>query len=115
MRTSDMTTKVPLELFCLELLQERDMYGYEMTQEIRKRSGGFLNISVANLYLALKRLCAKGYVSVRYTENGTSRERSRIYYRLEASAEEYCNQMRNDYMKTAKGIRAVLNSFKQKK
>ena len=56
MRSAEITKKIPLELLCIRLLEERDMYGYEMVQEIRKRSEGLLELNITTLYLALKRL-----------------------------------------------------------
>ena len=40
MKSIEFTKKVPLELLCMLLLEERDMYGYEMVQELKKRTDG---------------------------------------------------------------------------
>ena len=50
MRSAEITKKIPLELLCLQLLGERDMYGYEMVQEIKKRSGGLMELNITTLY-----------------------------------------------------------------
>ena len=49
MRSAEITKKIPLELLCIRLLEERDMYGYEMVQEIRKRSEGLLELNITTL------------------------------------------------------------------
>lgn len=30
MKSAEITKKIPLELLCIQLLEERDMYGYEI-------------------------------------------------------------------------------------
>ena len=47
MANGEPTKKVSVELLCLSLLQEKDMYGYEMSQEIFRRSGGRLSMAEA--------------------------------------------------------------------
>ena len=63
-------------LVVLRLLGERPMYGYELTQELKKRSGGAFTISV--LYPVLYRLEEQGYVEVVRSE--VSDNRARSYY-----------------------------------
>ncbi len=105
MRSAEITKKIPLELICIRLLEERDMYGYEMVQEIGRRSGGLLELNITTLYLALKRLNEHGYVSIYYSDAGAARERSRIYYHLEASAGEYKAKLSEEYERVVEGVR----------
>lgn len=105
----ELTKKVPLELLCLSLLSERDMYGYEMVQELSKRSDGLIVINITTLYLALKRLSEKGYVSMHYSTIGGTRERSRIYYHIETSAQEYKSKLLADYQKAVLGVQKFLD------
>lgn len=101
----EMTKKIPLELLCLLLLEERDWYGYEMAQEIRRRSGGLLSVSVTTLYLALKRLAERGCVSSYYGEAGAdSRERARLYYQSEAPAAAERARLWEEYRQAAQGV-----------
>lgn len=105
MRNPEITKKIPLELICILLLDERDMYGYEMVQEIKKRSGGLLELNITTLYLALKRLNEHGYVSMYYSDAEAARERSRIYYHLEPPAQEYKQKLREEYDQVVLGVR----------
>ncbi len=104
MANIEITKKIPLELICITLLEERDMYGYEMVQELKKRSDGMLAINITTLYLALKRLTDKGYVSMHYSTEGDTRERSRIYYHYESSAAEYKEKLFSEYQRAVMGV-----------
>ena len=108
MRSAEITKKIPLELLCIRLLEERDMYGYEMVQEIRKRSEGLLELNITTLYLALKRLNEHGYVSRYYSDAEAARERSRIYYHLEETVGEYKQKLKEEYERVTLGVRRFL-------
>jgi PadR family transcriptional regulator PadR len=108
MRSAEITKKIPLELLCLQLLGERDMYGYEMVQEIKKRSGGLLELNITTLYLALKRLNEHNYVSLYYSDAEAARERSRIYYHLEPPAEEYRRKLQEEYERAVLGVKRFM-------
>ena len=108
MRSAEITKKIPLELLCIRLLEERDMYGYEMVQEIRKRSEGLLELNITTLYLALKRLNEHGYVSMYYSDAEAARERSRIYYQLEETVGEYKQKLKEEYERVTLGVRRFL-------
>lgn len=104
MKNAEFTKKVPLELLCILLLEERDMYGYEMVQAMKNRSDGILAINVTTLYLALKRLNEDHYISMYYAESSSARERSRIYYHLEPSAAAYKDKLEEDYRRVLLGV-----------
>lgn len=108
MRSAEITKKIPLELLCILLLEERDMYGYEMVQEIKKRSDGLLELNITTLYLALKRLNEHGYVSMYYSDAEAARERSRIYYHLEPAGGEYKQKLKEEYERVTLGVRRFL-------
>ena len=104
MRSAEITKKIPLERLCLQLLGERDMYGYEMVQEIKKRSDGLLELNITTLYLALRRLEEHEYVSTYYADAQGARERSRIYYHLEENAKEYREKLADEYKLVVTGV-----------
>lgn len=65
------------ELLILKILREREMYGYELVQAIRERSGEEISLAEGVVYPALHALEREGALtSRRQTVNG----RSRIYY-----------------------------------
>ena len=82
-------------LVVLRLLGERPMYGYELTQELKKRSGGAFTISV--LYPVLYRLEEQGYVEVVRSE--VSDNRARSYYGITRRGEDYLQETWREYQR----------------
>lgn len=105
MANNEVTKKVPTELMCITLLMERDMYGYEMVQEIIKRSGGLLSFNLATVYVSLRRLSEKGHVSMYPSGYEDIHARPRIYYHLEPSARAYRQQLLEEYRRTYLGVK----------
>ncbi len=71
------------------------MYGYELTQELKKRSGGAFTISV--LYPVLYRLEEQGYVEVVRSE--VSDNRARSYYGITQRGEAYLQETWREYQR----------------
>lgn len=69
------------------------MYGYEITQEMKRRSGGMFTISV--LYPVLYRLEEQGFVVVERNEVVDNRARS--YYAITQKGTEYLLETLADY------------------
>lgn len=67
-------------LLLLSLLKERDMYGYEMVEELARRSDSTFQLKEGTLYPLLhsleKERCVESYITK------TSGGRARKYYRL---------------------------------
>ena len=55
-------------LLLLQLLGERDMYGYELVKELEKRSGNEFSIKEGTLYPALHKLEKQEYVEYYWQE-----------------------------------------------
>ena len=81
-------------LMVLSLLQNRKMYGYEITQEINIRTQKKLSIAV--LYPVLYRLEEQGYIRIADTvvENG----RARNYYITTEAGTDYLHRIYRDYL-----------------
>ena len=67
-------------LILLQLLNERDMYGYELVKEMEKRSGNALEVKEGTLYPALHKLESKGYVETYWQEQ--EKGPARKYYKI---------------------------------
>lgn len=96
------------ELVLLGLLAQRDMYGYEMSQELQTRSGGKFILQESSMYPTLYRLEDKGYITV--TKQQVGRRRTRMYYHLEPSGQDYLQSSVAEYLAMQEGIRAILTS-----
>lgn len=80
-------------LVVLRLLLDKPMYGYELTQEMKRRSGGNFTISV--LYPVLYRLEEQGYIEVAHSETVDGRARS--YYGVTEAGRAYLAETLEDY------------------
>lgn len=85
-------------LVVLRLLMEKPMYGYELTQEMKQRSGGAFTISV--LYPVLYRLQEQGYVEITRSEVVDNRNRS--YYAITPAGEDYLRRTWREYLEITK-------------
>lgn len=93
--------KGTLKPIILKLLEDHGrMYGYQITQEVRKLSGGKIEITEGALYPLLHKLESEKIVAVEKEANG---KRIRKYYRLSKSGKEVSQekvQELNDFIKT---------------
>ncbi len=79
---SNSLLKGTLSPIILKLLAEQgQMYGYQLIQSIRERSGGHLHIKEGALYPALHKLEQQGFLEVEHRQVSG---RVRKYYRLGA-------------------------------
>ena len=77
----------------LSLLREKEMYGYELSSEMKRRSGGRYSITV--LYPVLYRLEELGYITTTRSEIVDGRTRS--YYQITAAGRHYLVQTLAEY------------------
>jgi DNA-binding PadR family transcriptional regulator len=85
MQTKDLI-KGALNTIILNLLKEHgQMYGYEITQEVKRRTNGKILIREGSLYPALHKLLAEEMVM---TEEVLIGRRTRIYYKLTSKGQE---------------------------
>lgn len=73
-------------LIILSILLERPKYAYEMTQELKQRSGGLYQMPL--LYPVLYRLEKNGYVEISETVI-SEKNRTRNYYRITEPGRAY--------------------------
>ncbi|QHT69341.1 PadR family transcriptional regulator [Rhodocytophaga rosea] len=93
--------KGSLQTIILKLLSEQEkMYGYQITQEIKKQTEGKISITEAAIYPILHKLKAEGELTTEKVKIG---ERVRIYYSLtqkgNSKAKEKITQL-TDYLQT---------------
>jgi len=100
--------KGAVELVVLHLLSDCDMYGYQLVQELLKRSDNQFVIREGTLYPSLYRMIEKGYITGKSELVG--KKRTRIYYHIEASGLEALEAMVEGYRTISNGIEKVLAS-----
>ena len=87
--------KATIEMLLLKLLSEQDMYGYQLSQELKKRSNGDYIILEGSMYPILYRLTDQNYIS--FYEQKVGKRQTRVYYHLEPAGQAYFHAMRQEY------------------
>ena len=96
-----------LAMLVLYLLQNEDMYGYQIAQTLDERSEGKLRLIENSLYGTVYRLQREGYISSKKEENVA---RARVFYHLEPSGEVYLAKLIKEYESISEGIRLVIGN-----
>lgn len=100
--------KATIEMLLLKLLSEEDMYGYQLSQELKKRSGGNYTILEGSMYPILYRLTDQNHIS--FYEKKTGKRQTRVYYHLEASGLDYLKELIQSYSDYTALIAFLLHS-----
>lgn len=74
-------------LLLLKLLEDRDLYGYQMIEELRRRSDRTFELKAGTLYPLLHTLEQKGFVEAWEDRGDTARPR-RYYHLTDAGRRE---------------------------
>lgn len=90
----------------LTLLIEEDMYGYQLSQQIKERSDNDIFFPEGSLYPALYKLTEEGYVTS--YEKKVGKRLRRIYYRIEEKGVEYQKEIVKEYLSLQTGIHKIL-------
>lgn len=85
-------------LVVLRLLAEKPMYGYELSQTMKRRSGGLFTISV--LYPVIYRLQEQGFVEEERCEVVDNRNRS--YYAVTPAGRAYLEKTWAEYLEISR-------------
>lgn len=104
--------KGSIEMLTLLMLQEGDIYGYQLIQMLAERSGDRITVQEGSLYPLLYRMQDAGYISGRdvtvTTQNG--RKRSRVLYHLEPSGRERLTELKAEFDRVQQGIQSVFQN-----
>src|SRR5688572_29585085 len=93
------------ELLILSLLEGRARHGYDIGQQIERRSQGVVELHVASLYPLLYRLERRGWVAGRWVERAG--ERRRRYYRLTSEGRKVLAAQRQGWEAFVDAIRRI--------
>ena len=94
-------------MLILKLLEEKDMYGYQMIDELAKKSDNTFNLKAGTLYPLLHGLENDGIVTS-YDDSADS-ERIRKYYRLSAKGKKLLTDKQEEWTAYAKAVKKVLS------
>ena len=77
-------------MLVLKLLEEKDMYGYEMIDTLSKRSDNVFELKVGTLYPLLHSMVQSGYLE---SYNQEANGKLRKYYRITPNGKKYLEKM----------------------
>ena len=95
-----------MALLVMKLLEDRDLYGYQMIEELRNRSENTFHLKAGSLYPLLHSLEAKGYVSA-YERDATA-GKPRRYYHLTKRGHEALQEKEGSWNRYARAVNRVL-------
>lgn len=106
-RWAQQLRKGSTRLAILQLVSERERYGYEIIATIRERTEGAIEIAEGNVYPALHALEAEGYIAStwREVEAGVP---PRKYYRLTERGQEHKSLLVSEWQAYAAAIGRLL-------
>ena len=93
-------------MLILKLLEEKDMYGYQMIEELSKKSSDTFNLKAGTLYPILHGLEKEGMVSS-YDKNVDS-ARIRKYYHLTGKGKGMLTDKQAEWNTFSKAVNKVL-------
>ena len=90
--------KGSLEIILLSLLKNKDMYGYEISKEIKNITENVLILGEGTLYPALKRLREKNLIQDYFIETNSSKKKRKYYKITEAGLIELNLKLKDFYL-----------------
>lgn len=92
-------------MLLLHLLEEKDMYGYEMIETLRTRSNHVFDLKAGTLYPLLHSLEGKGYLES-YESAETAKVRK--YYTITKRGKKHLKEKEEEWKCYAGAVRQVL-------
>lgn len=82
------------KMIILSLLERREMYGYEISKEVRKLSGEYFKVPEGALYTALHSLEKDGFIEGRWEEKDG---RERKYYFITKKGKDLLKKAKKEW------------------
>lgn len=97
-----------LSLVLLAALHDREMYGYELVAELRRRSDGVFDLGEGTVYPALRRLERDGLLRARWVDHPDGPRRR--YYAPTQAGDKVLAEGRSEWRRFAAATDAILGS-----
>ena len=94
-------------LLVLSLIEQRDMYGYQIRQELSRRSNEVFQVKEGSLYGPLYRMFERKLISSKKIMAGEKRFRN--YYHIEDAGREYLKYGLAEISTVFSGVHSLLN------
>jgi len=95
------------ELLLLRLLNEQEMYGYELVRSIKQATGEAISLGEGVIYPVLHSLERKGSLK---SKRKPVRGRTRVYYSLTKKGRDRLEKLRNDWSRIQSGVATALGT-----
>lgn len=95
------------ELLLLRLLEQREMYGYELVKAIKLVTGDAISLGEGVIYPVLHSLERAGALRARRKKVDG---RTRVYYSLNAKGKKRLDRLQNEWQRIQSGISAALEA-----
>lgn len=92
-------------MLLLQLLSEKDMYGYEMIEILQKRSNHVFELKAGTLYPLLHTLEAQNLVVSYETENAG---KTRKYYKITKEGHKALTKKRQEWVSYSKAVNQMI-------
>ena len=92
-------------MLVLRLLEGRDMYGYEMIENLREKSQDVFQLKAGTLYPLLHSMESKGYVKSYEKE---AQGKVRKYYSLTREGNRYLGEKKEEWQEYTRAVTNVL-------
>ncbi|MDJ0814228.1 MAG: PadR family transcriptional regulator [Woeseiaceae bacterium] len=93
------------ELLLLRLLDQSEMYGYELVRSIKTATGEAISLGEGVIYPVLHSLERNGALKSRRKAVGG---RTRVYYSLTAKGRQRLDKLRNEWHRVQGGVASAL-------
>lgn len=93
-------------MLLLKLLEEKDLYGYEMIESLRARSNNVFELKAGTLYPLLHSLEEKGFLTSYEKETG---RKSRKYYSITREGKKQLRQKQQEWKEYSQAVSEVLS------
>jgi len=107
MTPRDQMRKGSTEILILSLLLEHPMYGYQISQQLAQRSGGYFEMKEGLLYPALHRMQQNGWLA---SDWQTIDGRRRKYYSLTPLGRQVLGEQAAEWQVFLEQLHALLRS-----
>lgn len=94
-----------LTMLILRLLEEKDMYGYEMIETLRGKSNNVFELKAGSLYPLLHSLEEKNFVSA-YEDDSSGKTRK--YYHLSGEGKRFLKEKKEEWEVYSTAVSSVL-------
>ncbi len=102
----DQIRKGSTETLLLSLLKSEPMYGYQISQELQRRSGGYFDMTEGLLYPTLHRMQKAGLLTSEWRRVDGSRRRK--YYLITPKGREMLNEQTVEWKLFIEKLQTVL-------